>query len=259
MIYFFVFCFGLAVGSFLNVCIYRLPLGTSLLRPGSHCPNCGNPVKPYDNIPLLSYALLRGRCRNCKAKISIRYPLVEFLTALLFVALFMRHGPTLQFIIYCLFVIGLIVITFIDLDRFIIPDRITLPGIAVGLLCSYFNAEFGSGFSGVITSAIGLLMGGVLFYMIAVLGSVLFKKESMGGGDIKLAAMLGAFLGWKGALLSFFLAFCSGACIGIIVLWASSNRSSKRLPFGPFLALGAILSIFFGDAIIKTYLHYISP
>ena len=258
MMYLFVIFFGLAIGSFLNVCIYRIPEKKSLLRPGSHCPQCATPIKPYDNIPLFSFVMLKGRCRHCKAKISIRYPFVELLTALLFVALYMRYGLTSQFIIYFLMVTGLIVITIIDLDRFIIPDKITFPGIGVGLLCSFFNVHLGLGLKGVLSSAIGLVVGGALFFFIALLGDLLFKKESMGGGDIKLAAMLGAFLGWKGSLLSFFFAFLAGAIIGLVILLASSKRSSTRIPFGPFLALGAILYIFFGEAIIRVYLYYIS-
>ncbi|MFQ6091417.1 MAG: prepilin peptidase, partial [bacterium] len=250
---------GLAVGSFLNVCIYRIPEGKSLLRPGSHCPHCGAPIRSYDNIPLLSYALLRGRCRLCQAKISVRYPIVELLTAILFVALFIVSGSSLQFLIYCLLVAGLLVVALIDLDRYIIPDRITVPGIVVGLFCSPFNASLGFGGRGIVASAIGLLIGGVLFFLIALFGRAVFRKESMGGGDIKLAAMLGAFLGWKGALLSFFLAFLIGAVVGGGVLLVSSKRSSTRLPFGPFLALGATGYILFGDLIIRAYWSYISP
>ena len=256
--HFFVLCFGLAIGSFLNVCVYRIPAEKSLISPGSHCPHCGVPIKPYDNIPLLSFFLLSGRCRACKTKISIRYPAVELLTALLIVAVFSVYGPTLQFLIYSFLVAGLIVITLIDLDQCIIPDRITIPGAIIGLLCSPFNTPLGLGVKGAFTSAIGLVMGGVLFLGIALLGSAIFKKESMGGGDIKLAAMLGAFLGWKGALFSFFLAFLTGAIIGAIVMLASSKRSSTRVPFGPFLALGATCYILFGEPIMKVYLVYIS-
>jgi leader peptidase (prepilin peptidase)/N-methyltransferase len=250
---FLVFIFGLAIGSFLNVCIYRLPSHKSLIRPGSHCPACGTPIKPYDNIPLLSYLFLLGRCRHCKVRISLRYPAVELLTGVLFVALAVTSGLTVQLLISCLLVSSLIVITFIDLDLSIIPDRITVSGMIVGLLCSFFNARLGSGWSAVLTSGIGLFVGGVLYYVIAVLGSILFKKESMGGGDIKLAAMLGAFLGWKGILLTSFFAFFLGAIIGGIVLLASSQRSHTRIPFGPFLAMGAVVYIFSGDFILNAY------
>jgi leader peptidase (prepilin peptidase)/N-methyltransferase len=257
-VYFFVFWIGLAIGSFLNVCIYRIPAKKSLIRPGSHCPVCGTPIKPYDNIPLLSYIVLRGQCRQCRAKISLRYPSVELLTALLFVALFAMYGPTLQCVIYGLLVVGLIVMTLIDLDHYIIPDRITIPGALLGLLCSPFNEPLGLGARGFVTSVIGLLVGGTLFFLIALGGSALFKKESMGGGDIKLAALLGTFLGWKGALVSFFFAFFSGAIIGAIVLLASSQRSSTRVPFGPFLALGATCYVFFGELILEAYWGYVS-
>ena len=258
LMHFFVFCFGLAMGSFLNVCIYRIPAKKSLISPGSHCPNCNNPVKPYDNIPVLSFLLLSGRCRHCKVKISIRYPVVELLTALLFVAIFAVYGPTLQFLIYSLLVAGLLVITLIDLDRYIIPDRISIPGAVIGLLCSPINEQLGFGVKGMLTSVIGFFMGGVLFFVIAYVGSVVFKKESMGGGDIKLAALLGAFLGWKGALVSFFLAFLSGAVIGAVVLLVSSKRDSTKVPFGPFLALGATCYIFFGEFLLEAYWGYVS-
>jgi len=258
VIHLFVLCLGLAIGSFLNVCIYRLPAKRSLLRPGSHCPHCGSPIRPYDNIPLLSYLILTGRCRQCKAKISIRYPLVELLTGLLFVALFVVYGPTLQFLIFSLLVASLLVITLIDLDLSIIPDRITLPGIVIGLLLSPFSTHLGSGVRGITTAAIGLAVGGILFFLIALLGELIFKKESMGGGDIKLAAMLGAFLGWKGALVSFFLAFFVGAIVGGVMVLVSSKGRGSRIPFGPFLALGATCYLLLGDLMMKAYWLYVS-
>ncbi|UCE18353.1 MAG: prepilin peptidase [Gemmatimonadota bacterium] len=256
--YFLIFCLGLAIGSFLNVCIYRIPAQKSLIRPGSHCCHCEAPIRPYDNIPLVSFLILGGRCRRCRAKISIRYPAVELMTALLFVALFRAYGPSLQFLIYGPLMAALLVITLIDLNQYIIPDRITIPGALVGLLCSPLNAQLGSGVKGVFASLIGFFIGGILFFLIALLGSAVFKKESMGGGDIKLAAMLGTFLGWKGALFSFFLAFFSGALIGAIVLLVSSHRSNTRVPFGPFLALGAACYVFFGELILETYWGYVS-
>ena len=256
LLLFLVFCFGLTIGSFLNVCIYRIPDQASLLWPGSHCPKCGTAIRPLDNIPLVSYLLLGGRCRHCKAGISLRYPAVELLTGLLFAALFRTFGLTAQFGLYLILVSLLVVITLIDLKHYIIPDRISLPGAAVGLLLAYFNPRLGSGLQAILVSFIGLLVGGILFYAIAVLGTLLFKKESMGGGDIKLAAMLGAFLGWKGAVISFFFAFFVGAIAGGAVLLLSSRRGHSRVPFGPFLALGAVLYLFAGEAVVNAYLHF---
>jgi len=162
------------------------------------------------------------------------------------------------FPIFAVFLSSLVVVSFIDLDLQIIPDRITLPGMVVGLLCSFWNTSLGSGGQRIISSAIGLVAGGVLFYLIAMLGNALFKKESMGGGDIKLAAMIGAFLGWKGALIAFFLAFVAGAVAGLIIMCISRRERSAEIPFGPFLALGAVGSIFIGQLISKAYWSYVS-
>ncbi len=246
-----VFVLGLAIGSFLNVCIYRLPLKKSILFPSSFCPRCGNRIKFYDNVPLLSYILLRGKCRHCQQRISPIYPAVELLNGLLFLLLFSRYGPTWDFAAKAILFSSLVVIFFIDFKYQIIPDAITLPGIIVGLGFSILT-----GSPDFLQSLLGLLAGGGVLYLIAIIGDKVFKKESMGGGDIKLAAMLGTFLGWQKILLVFFLGSFLGALVGIIALFFSEEAREKRLiPFGPFLAVATLLAIFLGNQLFDLYLN----
>ena len=241
---------GLALGSFLNVCIYRIPLKKSILFPNSFCPNCGAKIHAWDNIPLLSFILLKGKCRKCRAKISLQYPLVEFITSALVVITYLHFGWSWEFAAKTILCLLLIAIFFIDLKHRIIPDVITLPGIALGLFFSFFVKS-----PSVVNALIGILVGGVLFYLSAVLGELLFKKESMGGGDIKLAMMLGAFLGWQKILLVFLLSALLGTIVGTTALLFSKNvKETRMIPFGPFLALGSILAIFLGDMLISVYL-----
>lgn len=241
---------GLALGSFLNVCIYRIPLKKSILFPNSFCPNCGAKIRAWDNIPLLSFILLKGKCRKCKSKISLQYPLVEFITSALILITYWRFGWGWEFVAKSILGLFLIVIFFIDLKHRIIPDVVTLPGIALGFFFSFFVKS-----NSMTNSVIGILVGGVLFYLSAVLGELLFKKESMGGGDIKLAMMLGAFLGWQKILLVFLLSAVLGAMVGGIALFFSKEiKKTKMIPFGPFLALGSILAIFLGDILISAYI-----
>jgi leader peptidase (prepilin peptidase)/N-methyltransferase len=240
---------GLALGSFLNVCIYRIPLNKSILFPRSLCPICGAKIRAWDNIPLISFILLKGKCRKCNGRISLQYPLVEFITSSLIVIAYLRFGLSWEFAAKTILVLSLIGIFFIDLNHRIIPDVFTLPGIALGLVFSFF-AESPS----VVNSLMGILVGGVMFYLSAILGEFLFKKESMGGGDIKLAMMLGAFLGWQKILLVFLLSAILGAAIGGMGLFLSKQvKETKMIPFGPFLALASILAIFFGDVLISAY------
>lgn len=251
ILYIFLIFFGLTVGSFLNVCIYRIPSGKSILFPSSFCPKCKKKILSRDNIPLLSYILLKGRCRNCKTKISVRYPLVELLSALLFFSIFLKSGFSWESLAYVFLGSSLIVIFFIDLEHRIIPDVITLPGIGVGLAFSFLVPEMN-----VVNSLIGLLVGGGLFFLFAMLGEAIFKKESLGGGDIKLAGMLGAFLGWEKILLVFFLSAILGSIIGIIFMFFSEEvRKKKIIPFGPFLAIATFLGIFWGEKLIRFYLE----
>jgi len=252
-----VFLFGLVVGSFLNVCIYRIPRKLSIIVPSSRCPSCSTPIKPLDNIPLVSFILLGGRCRYCRAKISPRYPLVEFLNAVLYVVVLWRFDPGWHTLLYFVFCSALIVITFIDLDFQIIPDRITLSGIPLGLIAGTFILpDPFSRFSllGIKNSFIGMLGGFVFFYLVALVGSAIFKKEALGGGDIKMMAMIGAVMGWKAVLLTTFLGSLAGALIGIGLMAGRGGGRMMRIPFGPFLALGAVVTLFYGQEILSWYL-----
>lgn len=243
------FVTGLVLGSFLNVCIRRIPAGESIVRPGSHCPGCKAAIRPYDNIPLISYALLRGRCRGCGEPISLRYPFVELLTGIAMVALVLHFGLTPVLPVYAAFLAALIVITFIDLDHQIIPDVISLPGIVIGLVC----AAAGLGPS-LAASIGGLLLGGGFLYAIAASYDLLTGREGMGGGDIKLLAMIGTFVGWNGVLTTLLIASLSGALAGglLIVLRRSDGR--QPIPFGPFLAAGATIALFVGNRVVDWYL-----
>ncbi len=244
-----IFTIGLVIGSFSNVCIYRIPRNESLVWPGSHCPQCSKQIKFYDNIPLISYIILKGKCRNCGEPIPLQYPIVELATGLFYLALYLFYGLQLIALVYMMLCSVLIIISFIDLKVEIIPDTISLPFIVIGFLLSFFLRNINP-----LDSMLGIITGGGSLLLVAIFGSKLFKKEAMGGGDIKLAAMIGAFFGWKLTLLSLFLSFFLGSIIGIIVLAASKDKSNNIIPFGPFIALGAMISMFWGNAIIHWYL-----
>ncbi|MFA7204487.1 MAG: prepilin peptidase, partial [Candidatus Caldatribacteriota bacterium] len=236
---FIIFTIGLVIGSFSNVCIYRIPRNESLVWPGSHCPKCSKQIKFYDNIPLISYIILKGKCRNCGEPIPLQYPIVELATGLFYLALYLFYGLQLIALVYMMLCSVLIIISFIDLKVEIIPDTISLPFIVIGFLLSFFLRNINP-----LDSMLGIITGGGSLLLVAIFGSKLFKKEAMGGGDIKLAAMIGAFFGWKLTLLSLFLSFFLGSIIGIIVLAASKDKSNNIIPFGPFIALGAMISMF---------------
>lgn len=248
--------FGLAIGSFLNVCIHRIPRNMSLILPASSCPSCGNQISAYDNIPVISYLLLRGKCRHCKEPISARYPLIETLNALMYLAVIWRFGVGWHTPFILALCSAMIVITFIDLEFQIIPDAITLPGIAVGIIAGSFFMpdpflrENALGFK---NAAVGFALGGGLFYLIAVLSSMAFRQEAMGGGDIKMMAMLGPFLGWQSMLLTTFAGSLLGSIVGIAMVVFKGRERYAKIPFGPFLAAGAIISLFFGEDIIRLY------
>lgn len=251
--YIIVFLLGSVVGSFLNVCIYRMPRSMSIVAPASRCPNCNTPIRPYDNVPILSYIFLGGRCRVCKAGISIRYPLVEFLNAALYVSAFWRFGLEWNTLVYFVFCSALIVITFIDLDCQIIPDRITLPGIPIALLAGSFlmpDPFLRSSPLGFKASIIGFLIGGGLFYAIAVI-----SRGGMGGGDIKMMAMVGALTGWKSVLLTTFVGSLAGSIFGIFLMISKGKGRKTKVPFGPFLALGSLATLFFGQEIFNWYFY----
>ena len=240
--------FGLCIGSFLNVVIGRLPLGRSLAHPGSSCPRCGSLIAWHDNLPVLSYLLLRARCRACRDPISWRYPVVEAACAVLFALAYLRFGLSLQLATAIILLSALIAITGIDLDHQIIPDVLSLPGIAVGLLLSLAPGGIGPG-----DSTLGVLVGGGVFIVIIVGSSLALGQPGMGMGDVKLGAMLGAFLGWKLALLSVLLSVLVGGPLAAFLLATGRKRRKDPLPFGPFLALGGAVSLFCGDAILGWY------
>ncbi|MCM8765443.1 MAG: prepilin peptidase [Candidatus Omnitrophica bacterium] len=237
------------MGSFLNVCISRLPEGKSIIFPRSFCPNCKKTILWYDNIPLLSYFLLRGRCRYCKTKISFRYFFVELLTASLFLFFYKKFGITAEFFIYTALFSSLIVSTFIDLKYQIIPDVISLSGIILGLLLSLIFPQIqgeSSHLSALAESFWGLFVGGGMIWFTGVLGKLIFRKEAMGFGDVKLMMMLGAFLGWKKVILTFFLAPFLGIIFGIISL---IKTKSHYIPYGPFLSLASFVALVWGEGI----------
>ncbi|MCE5275144.1 MAG: prepilin peptidase [Syntrophaceae bacterium] len=244
----FVAVLGLFIGSFLNVCIHRIPVKESIMWPGSHCPRCGKAIKPWDNIPVVSYLILRGRCRSCSEPISLRYPVVELLSGLLAVSLLYRFGPGVGFIFYYLWACALLVITFIDLDHQIIPDRLSLGGIVVGLLAVPWLAV-----EGYKDALMGLALGGGLLLAIIYGYYLITKKQGMGGGDVKLLGMIGVFIGWQGVLFTVFMASLMGTCIGIPWVYFHKATLKAAIPFGPFLSLGAFIYVLWGSQMISWY------
>ncbi len=241
----FAFVFGLALGSFLNVCIYRIPLKKSIVRPPSRCPQCGAGIRFYDNIPVISYIVLLGRCRQCRTPISLRYPLVEMIIGLLSVALFIQFGLSLKTIFLFLFTAALIAIAFIDLQHKIIPELISIPGILVGLVFSFFP----SALVPPLDSLIGTVGGGGFLLLVAYGYEKVTGDEGMGMGDVKLLAMIGAWMGWKALPFIILISSLSGAAIGGLLIILARKGRKYRIPFGPFLALGALGFLFFGDEI----------
>lgn len=243
------FVFGAVVGSFLNVCIYRIPAGLSIVSPPSRCPACLKRIAFYDNIPVISYIVLMGRCRHCGSPVSARYPVVEAIAGVFASALFFKFGPTPAFFIYSVFIAALIVITFIDIDHQIIPDVISLPGIPLGIIASFFLPSVG-----VVDSVIGAIAGGGLLFGIAAAYYYSTGKEGMGGGDVKLLAMIGAFTGWRGVLMTVLAGSVSGAVLGGILMLVHGKGGKHPIPFGPFLAAGAVVYVFAGEALIEWYI-----
>lgn len=241
--------FGLALGSFLNVCIYRIPLQKSIVRPPSNCPECGARIRFYDNIPVLSYLLLLGRCRYCRHPISAQYPLVEAATGLLSLALFLKAGPSLEYVLLMLFGASLIAIAFIDLQHRIIPDVISLPGIAAGVIFSLlpFSSLSWS------DSLIGIVAGGGFLLVVALAFEKTTGRQGMGMGDVKLLAMIGAWMGWRALLFIVLVSSLAGSLIGGAVLLLSRQGMRTRIPFGPFLALGTLIFLFFGEDMVEWF------
>lgn len=240
--------FGALIGSFLNVCIYRLPRHESIVWPGSHCPRCTQPIAWYDNIPILSYLILVGRCRQCTVRIPFGYPLIEILNASGYVALLWVFGPSWVTVAYCVLYSALLVVAGTDLSHKIIPNAVTFPGIAVGLICAATVLPLGF-----LDSLLGILVGGGILWLLAWASPYLFGKEGMGGGDIKLLAMIGAFLGWKPALMTIMIGSFLGSLVGVTLIARQLIKREDYIPFGPFLVCGALVTLFFGESILDWY------
>jgi len=268
--------FGLAIGSFLNVCIARLPLDESVVSPRSRCPNCRKLIAGYDNIPVFSYLILGGRCRNCKKPISARYPLIELLTGVISVMLYLKFGLTLEWGVYLIFSAALVTLAFIDIDHRILPDVITLNGIWLGILVGVALATPSSFVSGLLqyegyfglsprwiaflSSLAGLVVGGGMLWLA---GEIFFRVrgiEGMGFGDVKMMAMVGAFLGVPLVLFTILAGSILGAIIGIVLIKLGGKERHYELPFGTFLSIAAILAVLYGDSLINWYyVHMIQP
>jgi len=249
---------GLLVGSFLNVCIYRLPRGISIVRPRSFCPSCGKGVRWYDNVPLLSYVLLRGRCRDCGGRISVRYPIVEALSSVISLLVYYKFGRWDLYVIYYIFLSApLILIIFVDLEHQIIPDLISIPGIFFGIISRFLVAD-GVSLSGTfrdvaIDTILGILVGGGMLAVAGYLYYRLRKIEGIGGGDVKLAAMLGAFFGWQGAIVVLLVSSFLGSLVGLFLIFVLKKDTKYAIPYGPFLSVAAFIYLFFGRAILLWY------
>jgi leader peptidase (prepilin peptidase) / N-methyltransferase len=240
--------FGLIIGSFLNVVIHRLPKGESLVTPRSHCPACQTQIHAWENIPLLSFTLLRGRCRTCQHPISWRYPLVESLTGALFVLTVARFGVTLETVFLLIFLSGLVAASFIDLDHQIIPNAITLPGIPLGILAGFLVGE-----PPLLDRLIGALAGAGFLYLVLLYGGVLYGQEAMGEGDLNLIALIGAFVGWRGVIVTILVGCVVGSAVGLALIALSRIGRRQHIPFGPFLSLGGVVALFWGEGVVAWY------
>jgi len=243
-----IFIFGLVFGSFANVVIYRLPKGKSIVSPGSQCPACGKSILWHDNIPLISFILLKGKCRFCRKRISPRYFGVELLSGLLFLLVYLKFGLTVNFFIYLFFTFCMLLLGFIDMDTFLISDVIVLPGLVLGLVFSSFFPHMHYGMtrgSSILYSLTGIILGGGLLLFLGMTGKLLFRKEAMGGGDVKLLAMIGAFLGWKCVFMTIFFASLLGTIISLTLIALKKKTMEDYVPFGPYLGLGAVISMFY--------------
>jgi leader peptidase (prepilin peptidase) / N-methyltransferase len=246
----FVLAMGLVVGSFLNVCIYRLPRRESVMFPGSHCPVCDRSLDWFENLPLASWLVLRGRCRTCRTRIPVQYPLVEAMTAAVFVSAYFIYGWTPLLAARLLFACAMIVLFVIDLQHRILPNVITLPGIVIGLLFSFFLPP------GWRSSLIGVLAGGGVLFAIAEAYYRLRGYEGLGMGDVKMLAMIGAFLGWPLMIVTLVLSSFSGSIVGVGLLVSRRGDMKAALPFGTFLAVGALVAAVAGDAFLDWYLAF---
>ena len=243
--------FGSVIGSFLNVCIYRIPQNIAISRPRSYCPKCSNPIRALDNIPIISFVMLKGRCRNCDKKIRLQDPAVELLTALLTIAVVLKFDFTILTIFYLSFIYILITISFIDLEHMIIPDGLVLAAAMLGLMALIFNILP----IGWPDSAYGALLYGGVMAGVGYVGKLVYKMDALGGGDVKLAGVLGLYLGWKMSMISLLLAFLVAALFVVVGLAVGRLSRKQLIPFGPFLAMGAIMTLFWGEQLFNWYLH----
>jgi len=263
--------FGACVGSFLNVCIYRIPRDESVVKPRSHCPHCGMMIPWYLNIPVFSWLALRGKCAKCKGPIAFRYTLVELLTAMLFLAVYMKWAmpaamhmlPIPHFAIvpiYWLVLGGFVLGTFVDFEHFIIPDSVTIGGMIAGPILSAFCPMLHGQeiwWKGLMHSSIGLLVGFGTLFAIAELGTRAFKKEAMGFGDVKLMGAIGAFLGWKAVLFTVFASSMLGSIVGVFLILFGGVKMQSRIPFGPYICAGATIWMFWGNQIFEAYMKIV--
>ncbi len=277
-----VFAWGACWGSFFNVCIYRIPRNLSVVHPRSHCPRCQKPIAWYDNLPILSFLILRARCRQCGTKISCRYVLVELLTAVLFLLVWLKFGrpwdprplglaPVASLgVIFSLWLVvsGLIVGTFIDLERMILPDRITWGGIALGLVLSgvwpelHAPPSFPNSFPiglGLMRSLEGAALGFGLLWAVAVIGRMIFKRDAMGFGDVKLLGAIGAFLGWQAVLFTVMISSFAGSLVGLSLVLSRKKKMQSRIPYGPYLALAALIWLLWGQTLWQAYIGFLMP
>ena len=265
-----VFAFGAVIGSFLNVCVYRMPLEQSIVTPPSHCPHCNQRIRWADNIPLVSYVALRGKCRHCGARISPRYFLIELLTAVLFLLVWLKltqwDHPAVRGIyflkgpIYWMVIGGLIVATFIDFEHYIIPNEITLGGLILGLLLSAVYPPLLDAVTikvSLMRSVLGAMVGGVALLSVATVGQLIFRKEAMGMGDVKLLAAIGAFFGWQSTLFTILISSLLGGSVGLMLVLVRRKGWQSRIPYGPYIAFGAVLWMFCGPEMINWYLSLI--
>lgn len=244
--------FGLCIGSFLNVCIYRLPREESVVSPGSRCPSCGTAIPWFDNVPVLSYVLLGGRCRHCKARFSARYALVELLTAALFALTAATVEPGALLAVRLVFVSMLVALFFIDLEHQLLLDVITLPGIVIGVVASVVLAP------GLASSLMGAALGAGILFAIRWLWKRATGVDGMGLGDVKMLAMIGAFLGWQQVFFTLFVASLAGAAVGISIAVVGKGSMQSRLPFGTFLAVAALIGALVGEPVIAWYVGLIT-
>ncbi len=263
--------FGLVIGSFLNVCIYRLPRRESSVFPGSHCPNCGRPVRPFDNIPILSYLILRGKCRACGKAISFQYPLVEFLAGISFFACASAWGVSPPTFVNSLFLAVVIILVFTDYNHQILPNVLTLPGLLVGIaLCPFQAPEFFRDTLSYnltalvarsrldlalpfVSSVVGALIGGGVLLIVAMAYQFLRKRQGLGMGDVKMMAMVGAFLGWRSAFLTIFFGSFLGSIVGLLLILFGGRTLQTKLAFGTFLGAAATASLFWGNSLLQWY------